>query len=243
MTQGILTRLSKDGYFEVNDELAGIVPMASSSEQAALASDIYENGQREPIVLWHGEVVDGRCRMKALKANSMNTMYKELDDELTEEEVKIFVKSVNTRRNLTTTQKVMIAAFESMKSNSKSVAVIAKSWGLGKGSVDNARYIIKQDEKIANALFDGKSVEIVNKKGEEVTSNKVTAVYAYLKKLEENVVPPEDEHAWSANGYIKTQLGREWFYSEMRRLKLKENVEAQKVLAELANYKFIETKV
>ncbi len=42
---------------------------------------------------------------------------------------------------------------------------------------------------------------------------------------------------------IKTEEGKEWFYDEVKRANIKENIAAQKVLAGLANYNFIETKV
>ena len=51
--------------FPINEEMAGIVPMASDKEQIALTDDIAANGLREPVVLWRKEIVDGRCRQKA----------------------------------------------------------------------------------------------------------------------------------------------------------------------------------
>ena len=45
--------------------LAGIVALADEAEQTALTEDIRANGLQDTIVLWNGEVVDGRCRLKA----------------------------------------------------------------------------------------------------------------------------------------------------------------------------------
>ena len=55
-------------------EYAGLVPMASEKEQVALTIDIKANGLREPILLWRGEVVDGRCRMKSCLSNHVNSI-------------------------------------------------------------------------------------------------------------------------------------------------------------------------
>ncbi len=144
----------------INNELAGLVPMASEAEQAALTQDISINGLREPVILWKGSIIDGRCRQLACTLANKPLMSKELDNNLTEEEVRIFVKSVNTRRNLTHTQKVMSACYESLRPESNSTIKIAKAWGISKGILDNARYITKTNPEIAKALFNGKSLNI-----------------------------------------------------------------------------------
>jgi hypothetical protein len=235
----IKVRMAKDGPFDVNDDIAGIVPMALPSEQEALTIDIKNNEQREPIILWRGRVIDGRCRQKSLVLLGKPIIYKELDDNLLEDDVKVFVKSINTRRNLTPTQKIIIACKESFREdNKKSVGVIAREWGISKKILDNARYIYRRRFEFIDPLFNGKSVEILNKDGEQVNSNKITSIYAYLKKEEESITKNDGEHAWSANSYILTQVGKEWFYAKVREYKIKNNIKLQMDLADLANYKF-----
>ena len=98
---------------------------------------------------------------------------------LTEEEVKIFVKSENTRRNLTQTQKIITARKQSFDSDcKKSIEELAKSWGIGREVLKNARYIYKNMPMIIDPLFNGKSVPI-NKNGKEIMTNKITTIYAY----------------------------------------------------------------
>jgi len=237
----VKVRLYKDGEFPINEELASIVPMATDQEQEALTADIKENGQLQPITLWRGEIVDGRCRQKALRMLKQAIAYVELDKELTKEEVEVYVKSVNTRRNLTMAQKAMIAAKESFKKNNKyTINQLAKAWGVSDKLVKNAKYIWKQDKEIAQNLFDGKAVTIINKDGEETTSSKITTVYAYLKRIEENIANSEEQHAWNANSYIKTQKAKEWFYKMLKTIGKTpiNSPEGQKILADLANYKF-----
>ena len=230
----IKTRLNKDGAFPVNHQLAGIVPMASVAEQAILTEDIARHEQREPITLWKGEVVDGRCRQQALVTLGKHILYKELDEALTVDEVRVYVKSVNTRRNLTPTQKVMIACRSSLEVEGPSIGVAAKAWGVSDIIVKNARYITKVRPDIAEELFNGKSVEVIDDKGQSKLTNKVTVVYAHLRKLEEAVVE-DTTHAWQADTYIKAQAGKEWYYDIVQGVS---DVRVRMALAELANYKF-----
>ena len=234
----VKVRLITDGAFPINEKLAGLVPMATSDEQIALTSDIESNGQRDAIVLWRGEVVDGRCRQLALTTLSRHIMYKELDSKLTEEEVKVFVKSVNTRRNLTMTQKAIAACKQSFETDcKKSIEEIAKAWGLGKEVLKNARYIYKNMPMLIDPLFNGKSVPIT-RNGKEVTTNKITTIYAYIKKIEENT-KSIDTNGWRVDTAIHTQEGKEWFYDKMSSRNIPEdNYLARQDYMEFANIKF-----
>lgn len=227
-------RMAKDGPFEVNDKLAGVVPMATEPEQVAMTADIDENQQREPIVLWRGKVVDGRCRQKALTLLGRHIIYKELDDSLTEEEVIVFVKSINMRRNLTSTQKVIIAMKESLKQGSKPTAIIAKSWGVSEVLVKNARYINIERPAFIEPLFNGLSVSIVNSNGIEVSSNKVSAIYAYLKRTAEDSKEVE-EHGWESQTNFVNQRAKEWYYSFVKDNKVSD-VTTRMAIARLANF-------
>lgn len=233
----VQVRLIKDGAFPVNDKLAGLVPMASDAEQAVLMADIKDSEQRDPIVLWRGEVVDGRCRQKALTTLGKHILYKELDNSLTEDEVRVFVKSVNIRRNLTPTQKVMSACRESLREGeTRAVAIIAKTWGISRDILGNARFIAKENPEWLDILFNGGSVEIIDNNGKPKYTNKITTIYAYLKKLSE-AVEEDDVHAWKEDAYIKTQAGKEWYYEQVANME--QTVKTKMLIAELANYKFV----
>lgn len=237
----VQVRLIKDGAFPVNDKLAGLVPMASDAEQAVLMADIKDSEQRDPIVLWRGEVVDGRCRQKALTTLGKHILYKELDSSLTEDEVRVFVKSVNIRRNLTPTQKVMSACRESLREGeTRAVAIIAKTWGISRDILGNARFIAKENPEWLDVLFNGGSVEIIDSNGKPKYTNKITTIYAYLKKLSE-AVEEDDVHAWKEDAYIKTQAGKEWYYEQVANME--QTVKTKMLIAELANYKFSKDSV
>ncbi len=204
-----------EGTFPINHALAGLVPIALPDEQAALTQDIAINGQKEPIVLWRGEVIDGRCRQKALETLHAPIRYKELDFELTEEEVEIFVKSMNTRRNLTETQKVASAAKEYTKHKAiKTVEQVAKTWGVSTGILNNAIWILKNYPDVLETLFSGKTVPIINSKNVHVESSRITAVYAHLKR-EEQQANTDYDHGWKEWTQIHTQKGKDLFYKEL----------------------------
>lgn len=230
------TRSVEEGAFPINDKLAGIVPMALPFEQAILIEDIREVGQREPVVLWKGQVVDGRCRQRALVGLGKPIIYRELDDELTEEEVKVWVKSMNTRRNLSSSQRIAIACKQYVEYKASStVPEVAKAWGIGEAILHNALWIYKQDPAVIETIFNGGSVPIADKAGKLIESNKITSIYAYMKKKAETVVVTDN--AWKPDSFITTQMGKEWYYEQMKHIG--EVAPYVRVLiAELANLKF-----
>lgn len=217
---------------------AGLVPMASEAEQVALNLDIKENGLKNPIVLWQGKIIDGRCRQIGCIYAGERIRVTELDDELTEDEVRITVKSLNTRRNLTTTQKTISAVKEKVnKTTSLSIGKLAEAWGISKPLLDNAIFIQKHAPQFIDPLFNGHAVSIINSKGEPIDSNKVSTVYTYVKRQQENVTE-NTEHGWGVdNTNIKTQVGKDWFNDLMRTVDVAD-IHVTMLLQELANYKF-----
>ena len=59
------------------DELAGLFPLMSEAEFSALKNDIQANGQREPIWLRHGRVIDGKHRFRACQELGIEPAYRE----------------------------------------------------------------------------------------------------------------------------------------------------------------------
>lgn len=235
----VRVRLIKDGPFEIN-ELAGLVPMATPKEQVALTEDINNNGQREPIVLWKGKVVDGRCRQLALTTlGNRDITYKELDDTLTEEEVTIYVKSVNTRRNLTVTQKAITGAKEWIDGKGTQHS-IAKSWGISERLLASAKYIATHKPEFIKPLFDGRSVSVmVQRKYEsvEVDTDKVSIIAKAVKYELERAKLVKDNavvHEWNADSLIATEAGKQWYAEHASEI----DPVMIPYMIELANFKF-----
>ena len=223
--------------------LANIVAMANEHEQLALTEDIRKNGQREPAVLWNGKIVDGRCRQTACIALGIKLDTKELDSNLSEEEVAAVVKSLNTRRNLTDMQKAM-SAFKAQEANWVTNEDIAKQWGIPLGTYKNARYIGVNKPEYVEPLFNGKSIKIFDPdKNREVTTNKINTLARIIKKTKEKEVVFVDNSeiiSYTVDGLLKTEIGKEWYYNTKAVYdnSLDKDTLVYMLLTEMANLKF-----
>lgn len=226
--------------YEIHD-LANIVAMADSKEQQALTDDIEKNGQREPAVLWNNKIVDGRCRQLACTTLNKDLHVRELDPSLTEGEVATIVKSLNTRRNLTMSQKIMSAVKEQERTGITNKEA-AKQWAISDRSLKSGKYIKKYQPDLIDSLFDGKSVTLYDpEKDFDVTSNKVNTVARIIKKqIEIGVVRDRSKEVsleWSVDGLLQTEAAKDWYYTTVSAHSVNDRVIAA-YLVELANYKF-----
>ena len=228
------------------DELAGIVAMAGEKEQAALTADIAKNGQQEPAVLWRGKIVDGRCRQLACITLSKELKVRKLDDTLSRDEVASIVKSLNTRRNLTVTQKLMSAIAQQERTNETNDA-IAEQWAVGVASLKNAKYIKKHAPELVDNLFNGKSIKVYDlDKGFEITTNKINTIARLVKKNKEATTVVEDNSEvieYTVDGVLKTEVAKEWYYGTVASLNIPDKgtrIAVNLLLVELANLKFKE---
>lgn len=224
------------------DELANLVAMANDHEQTALTEDISNNGQREPAVLWRGKLVDGRCRQLACHALGIDLAVRELDELLVRDEVAQVVKSLNTRRNLTDTQKCM-SAFKQQEAVWETNEVVAKKWGIPFGTYKNARYVAINNSDVVEPLFNGKSVKIFDPdKGVMVTTNKINTLARIVKKTKEfgNVIEDNSEQVlFKEDAQIKTEAGKAWYYSAVVSDGVPDDaINTRLKYIELANYKF-----
>jgi hypothetical protein len=157
--------------------LANIVPMACPDEQLALELDIQQQGQVDPIVLYRGKIVDGRCRALACLALGVAVRTESLPNNFTITEVTDKVKSLNTRRNLTKSQKAIIAAKQYRVDTSVEQKGIFTSWGVSKPDFAAANYLLTNRPDYADALFEGKKVPMGNGR----FSYSVRTVCAFVK--------------------------------------------------------------
>ncbi len=87
--------------------LANVFPLSDGEEFEALRADIAEHGVREPVVLYEGQILDGRNRYRASRSAGVDCpmMTYEGDDPAA------YVVSLNLhRRHLTESQRAMAAA-------------------------------------------------------------------------------------------------------------------------------------
>jgi hypothetical protein len=156
---------------------AGLFPMMSDDQIEELSKDIAENGQREPLVLFQGQILDGRNRAVAVAKRGLTWSTRDFDG--TESEALNFVVSKNLhRRHLNESQRAMIAAsMAKMKhggdrksdqaasllldrspkiSGATTQAQAAKMMGVSERSVIDARYVEEMAPEMAESVRAGK---------------------------------------------------------------------------------------
>lgn len=87
---------------------AAIFPMMTEEEYQGLKQDIAENGQRDDIPMWCGQIVDGRNRLRACEELGLEPRIADLDEDT---EPWKYVISYNLhRRHLSSSQRAMVAS-------------------------------------------------------------------------------------------------------------------------------------
>ena len=174
---------------------AGLVPMAVEAEQLVLKMDIEENGQRDPAALYRGKIVDGRCRYKACNELGIELKVIPLPNNMSIADVEAYVKSVNTRRNLTRSQKV-ITAYREMLKTKLSGAKTAERWALTPTEISSAKFISVNRPDYAEKIFNGGNVKIGfdEKKNKPVYSSSISKVRkAVAEEIGEASMTPEGD--------------------------------------------------
>jgi ParB-like nuclease domain len=88
-------------------KLADLFPLLDRNDLDGLIKDIKENGLIEPIVLYQGEILDGRNRYRACQAIGIEPKTEEFRGT---DPFKYVISKNLHRRHLTTTQRANIAA-------------------------------------------------------------------------------------------------------------------------------------
>lgn len=124
---------------------ANLLPLMLDEELQALAADIKRHGQREPIRLLDGQVIDGRHRLEACKIAGVKPVCLELADSSVDDPVE-YVLSLNLhRRQLTTGQRAMIAADRQICRLTDEQAAIR--FAVCERTIRSARAVLKQGDQ------------------------------------------------------------------------------------------------
>jgi predicted DNA-binding protein (UPF0251 family) len=152
-----------------------IFPMMPSHEIDELAADIKKHGQRVPIVLYGGKILDGRNRYVACQRLKIEPRVVQF----TKANPKEYVYSVNLfRRHLSTSERAKIAALMSIESEAgrpseetapndavMSQTEAAKTMGVSRRSVQRANTKIQgktkpPDQSLNGAVMDDSGFEV-----------------------------------------------------------------------------------
>lgn len=131
-------------------ELANIFPLIEGEEFEKLVDDIQANGLLNPIVLYEGQILDGRNRYNACQQAGVQPLFVEYDGDSPRE----YVLSLNlTRRHLTESQRALVGAkLANMKSGTRTdrprenSTEVSNTEASKKLNVSN--FIIKQAKKV-----------------------------------------------------------------------------------------------
>lgn len=162
-------------------EVANLFPLLEGEEYRQLVEDIRENGLREPITTWKGDIVDGRNRYRACQDAGVEPRYVKWDGKGS---LVAFVLSKNLmRRHLTPSQRSMVAqnvlplleaeAKERQRKHGgtapgktvsprlgevsgKATEQAAKLVGVSRGYVEDAKRIKAADPELAEQVLAGK---------------------------------------------------------------------------------------
>jgi hypothetical protein len=92
-----------------NHPAAELFPMMDSDELEKLANDVRENGLLEPVVLYHGQILDGRNRLAACELAGVRPRFTEVDGDVPSPTLFVVSKNLH-RRHLTASQRGAIGA-------------------------------------------------------------------------------------------------------------------------------------
>ena len=163
-----------------------------------------------------------------------------LDPKLTRDEVAVVVKSLNTRRNLTMTQKI-VSAYRQQVRTKETNEEVAGQWAISPMSLKNMKYIAKHRPDLVTSLFNGNTVTLIDPSSKvDVVTSKISTIAKIVKKQVESatlVVDTSEEVEYSVDSKIKTEEGKEWYYFQIHQLGITD-VRVRILLTEMANLKF-----
>lgn len=156
-----------------------LFPMMSEKELGELADDIAANGLIEPVVLYHGEVLDGRNRLAACELAGVEPHFAEVDGNVPSPTIYVLSKNLH-RRHLTQSQKGAIAAeaipmiqeetqkrrMSNLKNqehtsnpqncgNGSAASIAAKAVGVGTRTVESAIAVQKESPELFERIKQG----------------------------------------------------------------------------------------
>jgi ParB-like chromosome segregation protein Spo0J len=147
--------------------LALVFPIFEKEDFEKLTNDIREHGQRQPITLFEGKVLDGRNRVEAMRKAGKDSVLA-IPFKGTFEDARDYVVSMNdVRRHMTTSQRAMVAAgLADMKQGARtdlpqncgmSTEAAAKKMKVSRCSVETAKAVKKADPALAEEVKEGKT--------------------------------------------------------------------------------------
>jgi len=178
------------------DKVAEVNPLMSDRELEALTLDIQDRGLLEPIYIHRYKIVDGRHRVKALKALGATEIKAiKLPHKISVVDKAMLVRTKETRRMQSSTQLACTAV--NVWNTNKPDGIIQKDfikkYGVSQANFTNAQWLYKNNKKVFTALKEGFQVQ-VDDTDKHKTSDSLNTVVKYLKQKEVAILTKEVEY-------------------------------------------------
>lgn len=218
-------------------------PMNNQIEYASTLENITRLGQRDPILIYNGECVDGRNRVKACVELGINVLCADVDKSISNSDLILLCNmNLTSGRTFDVSQRAiqalkMVTQFKYTTSNAGLL------WKVDRKIITYASTISGFGrEDILDSLMNGVSVQLDNM---DRPSKSLEIICRNLKKLgEKNIVENTEERIkWDPDALIKTEAGKVWFYERAEQvpaIRTTHTLIADYI--ELANHKFKFTK-
>lgn len=218
-------------------------PMHNKTEYESTLQNMANVGQLDPILIYKGECIDGRHRVKACLELGINVECKDVDDNSTKEDLILLCnKNVTSGRFLDISQRA-IQALKMVNEYKYTTIMAGTLWQVDRKVITYASTILGFGRSdILDSIMTGVPVQLDNM---DRPSKSLEVLCRQLKKLgEKDVVENTDERIkWDPDALIKTEAGKAWFYERVDKvpaIRTTHTLVADYI--ELANHKFKKTK-
>lgn len=215
-------------------------PLQSELEYKATLDNIARVGQRDPILMLDGVCVDGRHRTKIAIELGIPVKCVDVDGSSVEEIIVLCNQNTMSGRDYDNSQKA-IQALRLVTEYSMTAVEAARLMKVDKRMVSYAATIRGFNrEDVLDTLLKSKDSKVKLDSMERPSrSLELLAKFIKAEAEEKSIVVDDSERIqWEADSYIKTELGKAWYYSVIEEVELAGKVRMQMLLAEMANMKF-----
>lgn len=218
-------------------------PVHSDLEYEATKENISRLGQLDPILILDGLCVDGRHRTRIAKELGIDVRCVVVPTDTKSEDIIVMCnKGVMSGRDYDVNQKA-IQALELVNAYGMSVVNAAKLMKVDRRVVSYAGTIkgLGRSDILDTIMKDKTNrVQLTNM---DRPSRSLELLAKFVKTEDEKFkVVVNDDHRirFSPDAYIKTEVGKAWYYNTLDRLDIGEDrVEIRMLLAELSNFKYV----
>lgn len=225
-----------------DDKYVVFNPLHTDMEYEATKESIRRLGQSEPILMLDGVCIDGRHRTKIAAELGVDVRCVDVDGVSEEDLILLCNKNVMSGRDYDSSQKA-IQALKLVTAHGMTAVQAARCMKVDRKLVSYAATVRGFNrEDVLDILLKSKDSKVKLDSMERPSrSLELLAKFIKAESEEKNIVVDDSERInWEADSYIKTELGKAWYYSVIEEVELAGKIRMQMLLAEMANMKFKE---